>query len=72
MFARSTRYYLVSVPSGGIRMSLCDVSNAFVRSLAPAMMIQFLAAVGICRLRRNHVTVLYMRVDAVEGVQMFW
>ena len=62
----------MSFTSGGSRLSLCDVSSAFVRLLAAAMMIWSLVAVGIYILCGNHFTVSHMRVDDVTGVQMVW
>jgi len=60
MFAMSIICSLVSIPSGGSRMSLCDVNSAFVRSLAAAIIIWFLVDIGIRRLYGNHFTVSHM------------
>ena len=70
MFSRSIICSLVSVPSGGSRISLCDVNSAFFRSLAATIMIWSIVAVIIRRLCGNHFTVLHMQVDAVTGFQM--
>ena len=53
-------------------MLLGDVNVTFVRSIAAAIMIWYLVAVGIHRLCGNHVNVSHMLVDAVAGVQMLY
>ena len=58
------------MPSGGSRISVCDVNIAFIRLLAAAMMMWSLVAVGIHMLCRKKFTVSYMCVDTVAGVQM--
>ena len=62
----------MSVPSSESRLLLYDVSSAFFRSLADAMMMCSLVTVGIRRLCGKHFTVLYIRVDTVTSVQMLW
>ena len=72
VFARSIRYSLMSVSSGGSSISLCNVNIIFVRSLAAAIMIWSLVAVGIGRLCGSHFTLSHMRVESIAGVQMLW
>ena len=62
----------MDVPSGGIRLSLCDSNSAFIRLLADVMMIWYIVAVGIHRLCGNYFTVSHMHVNNIACVQMLW
>jgi hypothetical protein len=61
---------LVCVSAGGRSGCQLDLPSTVVRSLAAAMMVSFVVAVGILMLWGNQPTVLMMRVALVEGVQI--
>jgi len=70
--ARSWKCCHVSDAIGDRRVYVWVGRRAAVRSLAAVMMIWSRVAVGILRLWGNHLTVLQIRVEAVEGIQMLW
>ncbi len=61
---------LVCVSAGGRSGCQLDWPSAVVRSLAAAMMVSCVVAVGILMLWGNQSTMLLMRVALVDGVQI--
>ena len=61
-----------SVAGGGRRLSVRLERRAAVRLLATAMMIWSHVAIGILKLRGNHLTVSQMWVDSDEVLQILW
>ena len=61
---------LLSVPSGGSTLTLCDINIEFARLLAAAILIWYSVDVGIHILCGNYFTVPHTQVDVVVGVQI--